>query len=377
MAYLIRSYNYLSPKMKYPNVARMEEILKYAYSTNNKIVFEKFMDKYLNEIKNTITNDWIYKNIYEQEVYLDSWKELETIINDALNLKVNEKLINDAYSIKLLRKKITIGNAAYLNDNKYKDIAKYDKIKMLQDKFVRYSKMTLEELAKNNITDGVITELNKSINYETTKFLQETDAKPFNINNYNIDSIRKNLKDDECFVFYSYNTLNNDSTKFIKKFVGFIYGISFKFFIDGLCVEKITEKSPASLVIMPTDRIIAVNNKNLSDLEGMADEIYSNTSMNIKVVRDMDTLEFHLKKDSVFESLNFALDNYYLIDKNLSTPIFVNGINPADPYIKNSFDTLYKNYQKGLKQIDDKKEYDFLFKPLIDKIKKYNPEIVR
>ena len=106
--------------------------------------------------------------------------------------------------------------------------------------------MSLSELNNNIITEDSIAELQKNINFQITKLLQQSNKIPFDINKYNLDSIRKYLKKDECYVFHYYKTSNQDSSRRVKEFTGYRYGFGFNLVDDGIIVESTAEKSPAS-----------------------------------------------------------------------------------------------------------------------------------
>ena len=96
---------------------------------------------------------------------------------------------------------LDIGNFAQIPKLKKYDAITYSKITSLQDDFLLYSKMNSDELKKAKITDDSIRSINVEINFYITKLVQKTGIIRNEYGRYNIDSLRRYLNDDECYVF--------------------------------------------------------------------------------------------------------------------------------------------------------------------------------
>lgn len=370
--YLIKSYNLYDEKFSSLKLSYIPEILDYAYLLKKIDILKKYTIKYITLVKYEVSNQWVFRNISEQEEDLKIWtRNLDDMIYYAKNLKIGPQIVNDIYALKIGLKSLDVGNITYLANYKLTDSNSYNNIKPLQDLSIKYSKMSLSELNNNIITEDSIAELQKNINFQITKLLQQSNKIPFDINKFNLDSIRKYLKKDECYVFHYYESINKDSTKRVKDFTGYRYGFGFNLVNDGIIVESTAEKSPASSVLKPTDRIIQVNDKTISNVKEMSDEVYSSISMNIKIIRDKDTLNYKLKRDSIFEISNYFDDIFVIIDKDNSEPKVLSYLIKPEDDDKKFWGTLYRNYSEGLKKIYDERTFGIIFKPLFDEIKKY------
>lgn len=370
--YLIKSFNLYDEKFSSLKLSSIPEILDYAYSLKKSDILKEYTNKYITLVKYEASNQWVFRNISEQEGDFRTWtRNLDDMIYYAENLKFGSQIINDIYALKIGLKSLNVGNITYLANYKQTDSNSYNNIKPLQDLSIKYSKMSLSELNNNKITEDSIAELQKNINFQITKLLQQSSKIPFDINKYNLDSIRNYLKKDECYVFHYYKTSNQDSSRRVKEFTGYRYGFRFNLVNDGIIVESTAEKSPASTVLKPTDRIIQVNNKTISNVKEMSDEVYSSSSMNIAIIRDKDTLNYKLKRDSIFETSNYFDDIFVIIDKYNSEPKVLSYIIKPEDDDKKIWSTLYRNYSEGLKKIYDERTYGIIFKPLFDEIKKY------
>jgi CHAT domain-containing protein len=263
-----------------------------------------------------------------------------------------------------------VGNITYLANYKQTNPNSYYNVKSLQDISIKFSKMSLTELNNNKISEDTIVELQKKINFQTTKLLQQSNITPFDVSIYNLDSIRKYLKEDDCYVFHYTETDHEDSIKRWKDFIGYLYGFNFNLANDGIIIESTSEKSPASFILKPTDRIIQVNNKTISNVKEMTDEVYSSSSMNIKIIRENDTLKYKLKRDSVFKTYIYVNDVFVIVDKDNPKPKVISYLinKDRDKYI---WETLFQNYSKGLQEVKDERTYEIIFKPLFDEIKKF------
>lgn len=178
------------------------DILYNANATNNKLIFNKYLTDYLGLVKTGIINQWSFKAELEQQIDIKKLKsKLEEVLIYAKRLKINTDKINEICGELLMIRSLDIGNFAQIPNLKKYDVTTYSKITSLQDIFLLYSKMNSGDLKKANITDDSIRAINEEINFYITKLVQKTGIIRNEYGRYNIDSLRKYLNDDECFIF--------------------------------------------------------------------------------------------------------------------------------------------------------------------------------
>lgn len=202
LKYVVGYYEKVGKYNLDPLKTSLIDILYNANATNNNLIFNKYLPEYLSLIKVGIINQWSFKTETEQQIDIKKLKsKLEEILIYAKRLKINTDKINEICSELLMIRSLDIGNFAQIPNLKKYDAITYSKITSLQDLFLLYSKMNTDELIKAKITDDSIRAINEEINFYVTKLVQKSGIIKNEYGRYCIDSLRRHLNDNECFVF--------------------------------------------------------------------------------------------------------------------------------------------------------------------------------